>query len=237
MSALSVLKSFARVGRAQLERHVYRGDAVACNVCGGTSRSWLRGTRCGRCPQCRCATRTRVLWWFLAHRATTDGARILHFAPEPPLEQSLRKLGSASYVTTDFRNPRVTVQADIQALPFGDSSFDLVLCSHVLEHIRDDHQAMRELRRVCSAGGQVLIMVPMSDDAATREDLSDLPPKVRQQRFGEIDHLREYGRDLVDQLRDAGFAVSPFEPAVEIGEADRVRHGLDDRQTIFICTR
>ncbi len=50
--------------------------------------------------------------------------------------------------------------ADIYRLPFWDSSFDLVICSEVLEHIPDDRKAMRELFRVLKPGGWSIIQVP-----------------------------------------------------------------------------
>jgi ubiquinone/menaquinone biosynthesis C-methylase UbiE len=41
-------------------------------------------------------------------------------------------------------------KVDIQDLPFADNTYDLVWCSHVLEHIPDDVKAMKEIRRMAS---------------------------------------------------------------------------------------
>lgn len=236
MTATARLKAVARQARSRFERLWYVGNRVTCNLCHHSSRSWLHGRVAGRCPGCRSATRTRVLWWYLSKNVQVASRKLLHFAPEMLLERNIRGTRTLNYVTADFRNPKVDVQVDIQALPFGDGEFDLILCSHVLEHIRDDKLAMRELRRVCSPNGSVLIMVPLSDSKHTREDLSELPPQVRKDRFGETDHLREYGRDLVDMLQQSGFRVVSFEPATEIPASIRARHGLGDNQTIFVCS-
>jgi SAM-dependent methyltransferase len=48
--------------------------------------------------------------------------------------------------------------ADLHRLPFVDSSFDLVLCLEVLEHVPDSALGLRELLRV--AGDYVLVSVP-----------------------------------------------------------------------------
>jgi len=48
--------------------------------------------------------------------------------------------------------------ADIINLPFQDRSFDIVLCTHALEHIRDPQKALRELIRVCRQ--RLIIVVP-----------------------------------------------------------------------------
>ena len=44
------------------------------------------------------------------------------------------------------------VCADIEALPFGDRTFDYVICNHVLEHVEDAVQGVRELARVRKRG-------------------------------------------------------------------------------------
>jgi len=52
-----------------------------------------------------------------------------------------------------------TLIADAEALPFTDSSFDTVVCTHVLEHVRQPQHAISELRRV--AKRRVVIVVPL----------------------------------------------------------------------------
>jgi SAM-dependent methyltransferase len=52
------------------------------------------------------------------------------------------------------------VRAGVEALPFDDGRFDLVTCLDVLEHVRDDGAALRELRRVARDGGRLLVAVP-----------------------------------------------------------------------------
>ncbi len=50
--------------------------------------------------------------------------------------------------------------SNITRLPFGPESFDLVICSEVLEHIPDQEQAIRELIRVLKSGGNLVVSVP-----------------------------------------------------------------------------
>ncbi len=50
--------------------------------------------------------------------------------------------------------------ADIRYLPFDDNIFNLVICSEVLEHIKDDKKAISEALRVLKPGGNLVISVP-----------------------------------------------------------------------------
>lgn len=51
-------------------------------------------------------------------------------------------------------------QAPAEELPFPDGYFDAILLHEVLEHVRDDRQALREACRVAKAGGRVIVFVP-----------------------------------------------------------------------------
>jgi SAM-dependent methyltransferase len=49
---------------------------------------------------------------------------------------------------------------DACAMPFKDESFDLVLATDVIEHLDDDRAGLREISRVLTPSGKVLITVP-----------------------------------------------------------------------------
>jgi SAM-dependent methyltransferase len=64
---------------------------------------------------------------------------------------------ATEYVGVDVvDNPAAELRGSVEALPVEDASFDLVLCTQVLEHADDPAQAVRELRRVTAPGGRVL---------------------------------------------------------------------------------
>ena len=52
------------------------------------------------------------------------------------------------------------VEADVRSLPFPEESFDLVLCTEVIEHTPDPRAAVAELCRVLAPGGTLLLTVP-----------------------------------------------------------------------------
>jgi 2-polyprenyl-3-methyl-5-hydroxy-6-metoxy-1,4-benzoquinol methylase len=52
------------------------------------------------------------------------------------------------------------LQGDALSLPFNDASFDVIVCSEVLEHIVDYQSVLQEVSRLLSPGGQFCASVP-----------------------------------------------------------------------------
>lgn len=82
-----------------------------------------------------------------------------------------------------------------EALPLATASHDLVYCSDVLEHIRDDLAAMQEIARVLKPGGYLLATVPAFGVLWSAHDEA-------------LHHCRRYSRlELSDKLKAAGFQI------------------------------
>jgi SAM-dependent methyltransferase len=220
--------------------YLYRGERVRCPCCGHTARKFMPTVlpvgpnRPGaRCPNCGARDRQRYMWLYLERKTNllTDQLRVLHFAPERIFEDWLRPRPNLDYVSTDLARPRADVKADITDLPFPTGSFDVILCSHVLEHVLDDRRAMRELYRVLRPGGWALVLVPLDfGRAETFEDPAVVDPRDRERVFGQADHVRVYGRDFTSRLEQAGFTVRVEDYTRELGEADARRYGLRPRK-------
>ena len=195
-----------------------------CNICGWSGDQWqprfrTRGRLCV-CPGCRSLDRSRSLWRALDDYDALKG-RLLDVAPSPQLVR--RYIDFVDWVGVDrYANRRYSksglaiLPADLLALPFRDDAFDVVICSHVLEHIDDDRSAINEIRRVTQ---RAFIQVPHSRGAGTVE----FPKRNRH------DHVRRYSSDdLTHRLTRSGFHVD--------------RHRYDDAATggdpldVFVCT-
>jgi SAM-dependent methyltransferase len=130
-----------------------------------------------------------------------------------------------SYTSVDLEPGRADLAADVTDLPLPARAFDLVICSHVLEHVADDAAALSELARVTAVDGEALLLTPVSYALeATAED-PDAGPEDRRRRFGQDDHVRVYGRDFPERVAAAGLVASTYSPDDLTMEA-RTRWGL-----------
>ncbi len=191
------------------------------------------------CPHCGSLERHRLVWLHLA-RATNlfDGQpkKVLHVAPEGSLEPRLKGVLGEGYLSADLE-PGAMVQMDICDIHYPDESFDVVFCSHVLEHVPDDRRAMRELRRVLKPSGFAVLQVPISVEQ-TVEDPSVKDPAERMRRFGHPDHVRRYGRDYPDRLRESGFQVTIKDPRDIVDDSELVPFGVSEiREQVYHCVR
>ena len=149
-----------------------------------------------------------MLWRYLQTKTTffdSSDVKMLHIAAEPCFEPKFRRHVAGGYTTADLLLT-ADVKMDISDIQYDDQTFDIICCSHVLEHVPDDRKAMRELCRILKLNGWAIFMVPITVDK-TVEDPSITDPKERLRLFGQDDHVRRYGPDFVDRLKEAGFDV------------------------------
>ncbi len=222
----------------------YRGTGRWCPVCERTSRRFRAYGIVPRpdalCMHCGALERHRLAWLYLQRRTDLfDGRpkKMLHVAPEAAFQRRLRKALGDGYLTADLSEGRAMVAMDVENIRMADGSFDVIFCSHVLEHVNDDRRAMGELFRVLRPGGWAILLVPVTVEA-TVEDPTITDPAERLRRFGQHDHVRRYGPDYVDRLRDAGFAVAITGVAdlATPGEAERM--GLTPATgEVYFCTK
>ncbi len=184
--------------------------------------------------------RHRLLWLFLKNETDffTAPHKVLHFAPEQAFYKKFKNLKLLDYTTTDLYSPLADVKADICALPFQDNSFDIILCNHVLEHIADDKKAMSELYRILRPSGWGIFQIPQDlTRDVTYEDDSITDKKERTQIFGQYDHVRIYGRDYFDRLREVGFIVNEVDYTAKMSDADVEKYRLAKGEIIPLVTK
>lgn len=223
--------------------HRWKGDRF-CPVCEKYSTLFAsfgsNPRKDAQCLRCGSLERDRFAWLYLKRKTNlSDGwkKRMLHIAPEPALESRLRRIVGNGYLTADLLNKRVMTKMDITNIPYPDNHFDVIFCSHVLEHVQDDERGLRELSRVLNPNGWAILMVPIKADM-TLEDPSVIDPEERKQVFGQQDHVRIYGNDFVDRVQKNGFNVTIVHPAdfLSLGEIQLM--GITSfAGDIFYCTK
>lgn len=140
------------------------------------------------------------------------------------------------YTTTDLYSPLADVKADICDLPFGENSYDLIFCNHVLEHIPNDRKAMQELYRVLKPGGMAILQIPQDlSRATTFEDDTITDREERAKIFGQYDHVRIYGRDYFDKLRSVGFKVDEVDYTKILSPEEVDRYRLANGEVLPVC--
>lgn len=220
------------------------GQERWCPVCDHASRRFRPAGVVPRpeaeCPRCGALERHRFVWlYFTKHTDLFDGRpkKVLHIAPERAFETRLKERLGSGYLTADLLDPRAMVKIDITNIAYPDQSFDVVYCSHVLEHVPDDRRALSELHRVLKNDGWAIINVPITAPS-TYEDPSIVDPNERLKAFGQEDHVRRYGPEFVDRLRAAGFQVKVATVEELHPAAERLRLGLSPASgEIFHCTK
>ena len=109
--------------------------------------------------------------------------------------EGLKFLESISNTKTNF------LSGSAYSLPFSDDSFDLVVCSEVLEHLHDYKDAIKEINRVLKPGGQFLASVP----AEFPEKICWLLSEAYQNQPG--GHLRIFKKNkLIKEVAEHNFS-------------------------------
>lgn len=225
---------------------LYKGDKYTDPINNRSYRSFLpygrtRGSKRGSAlsPGTFSLERHRLMWLYLQQE--TDffirQSRILHIAPEQCFYKRFRIL-QPDYTTADYNSPIADIHFDLHQAPFPDNDFDIIFCSHVLEHVQDDQRCMQELYRMLRPGGWALLQVPVdySRDCTLQDDRYNTDT-LREQHYWQKDHLRLYGRDYPDRLRRAGFSVEENDLASRMDSGLITRYGIDRNEIIYIARK
>lgn len=201
---------FLRKIRAVFRRNKDNSLKVICPCCGWEGKQFLerRNRKNSQCLGCGSLSRHR--WLYLELEKIFDkkmlptNPYILHVAPEKSIRNLLeKKTQGKNYISIDNIPGKAWLNADLTNLKgFSNNYFDLVFVSHVLEHIEDEKNAIKEIYRVLKRGGLALICSPINyQRKKTREFTED------EMLLHSDQHVREYGRDFFSLLRKNKFKV------------------------------
>ena len=229
-------KQFIAKHKAKLRKVVavfYKGSEYSCNICEFKMRKFITSKNgLMICPKCGSLSRTRQLWEVI--NTEVKNKVILHFSPTLALKHKLEQSDASNYVSTDYEGEfEADKTLNIEAIDEPDTSFDIAICYHVLEHVNNDIKAMSELYRILKPNGICYIQTPFKD-GDIYEDTTITKPEDRLQHFGQEDHVRVYSiKGLKSRLESVGFTVKVKNTGYETGNT----FGFSEEETIIIATK
>lgn len=245
--------------KTKIKTLIYKGNTYTCPFCGFNSRTLApvghdipvliekqvigAGKRNTGCYKCGSRDRERLIYTYLKYKMkifnnVNKQLKILHLAPEKNLSKSLLNFGFNDYICGDlftegYSYPEYVKNINILNIPYTANTFDLIICNHVLEHIPNDKDAMKELFRVLKDEGTAILQVPISKNTyKTFEDFLVTDPNQREIVFGQFDHVRIYGQDYSERLSSVGFQVERFN-----FDGDYHKYGFNKDEDIFIAKK
>jgi len=195
------------------------------------------------CPYCRSHDRERHLKLYfdaLNYWDLFKGAAVLHFAPEKHIALCIESCNPKRYLKGDINPARRGIEiVDVTAIEEADKTFDFVLCNHVLEHVHDDQKALSEIFRVLKPGGTAILQTPYAPKLLqTRErDPGIATEGQRLEFYGQEDHIRLYGVDLIDRIFEAGFDLTLKKHSMVLPHVDCDVAGVNGSEPLFVARK
>jgi SAM-dependent methyltransferase len=194
------------------------------------------------CPRCDASDRERLTALYLDRVFRSfdpqRSYRLIEFAPNEALPKWIKRHPFIAYTSADLSRKTVDERIDLTAMDaYRDHSVDIILCSHVLEHVPEDRKAMREIRRVLKPDGFAVLLVPLVIGVdETHEDPSINTEALRWKYYGIGDHVRQYGkRDFIARLEDAGLQVEQL--GIDYFGADALRRAAIAENSVLYVAR
>lgn len=185
------------------------------------------------CPNCSGYERHRALHLYI-HRhdkelLATHGL-MLHYAPEEQIRDILQSNAALKILSSDLEPERLSDQAgtafrsNILNIPVRDASVSVVFCLHLIEHVRDDTEAIAELERVMKPGAIGYIIVPIDFRLDTTEFFVTPHADI-------CDHYWSYALDFKDKL--SAFECNEIRPLSFLNKDEARRYGVTNQEVIY----
>ena len=168
------------------------------------------------CPTCGSYDRERFLNYVLDNYTDiyNKNYAILHIAPEKNIREKFDASKNTNYITGDIQFGKANQIVDLTNMKsqFKDNHFDFIICSHVLQDIVNEMDAINEMKRVLKKDGILILSIPVCDQLnTTLENHNLVSPVEKLINFGNRNHVRMYGNDYLNRLVESGLFIKGFQ--------------------------
>jgi SAM-dependent methyltransferase len=192
------------------------------------------------CPHCNATDRDRLYAIYINKKLTESKPAhklaLIDFAPQNGLSVFLKKHPQINYRSADLYMENVDDKVDITDMKiYKNNTFDFFICSHVLEHVKDDKKAISELYRILKPGGSGIAMAPiMLSLNETLEEDNITSEQDRWKYYMQDDHVRLYSKKgFINKLKEGGFVVNQYDINY-FGKETFAKHGIQERSVLYI---
>ena len=213
---------------------VFAPKQVLCSVCGWTGwkfRAYADSNGIRRnalCHRCKTGSRQRALIRFLTENDSLHpDMKCLDFGAYLEYGKIFNALKCKLYFV-DIVALNVDAAMDIVGLGIKNNCIDLIICYHVLEHVYNDLQALRELHRILNKNGTLILQVPWDPYRKTYR-------KATQSTFNPNNHVREYGYDIINKIKKTGFKVKLRNDKEGYTSREIKRYGIENAISFICC--
>ena len=161
--------------------------------------------------------------------------KILHLAPEQGLYSAIRRTVNADgYIGADISQDnfgfvenfrKLDLTSDLELLE--DNQFDLVIHSHVLEHVPCNiAYILYHIHRILKQSGKHICVIPFMG-GAYEESFAQLSAEEATRRFGQSDHIRRFGTQHLAGALGCIVNIPPtFDAETEFGTGTLDRYNI-----------
>ncbi|MBU2592258.1 MAG: class I SAM-dependent methyltransferase [Patescibacteria group bacterium] len=212
-----------------------KNKKVQCPLCGWEGRLFYPAVLNQKvitnrvCPCCASQTKDRSFIYALKKmNLVRPGIKILDVCPSRSNVDYFTANNQIEYTAIDLYPDYPGIKKmDVRDLKFSNGVFDYVFCLNVLEHIKEDDEALKELKRVVKVNGKVFVEIPMKGEQTVEYE----KPNAL-----DSDHVRQYGSDVTERFEKAGFKYKEIKWSQLYGKKDKEKYGLKDK-TVFLLTK
>ncbi len=193
------------------------------------------------CPNCGAGDSDKLIVSFLAKEGlqeAAEGLKLLHIAPASAVSGWInRKCPHIQYDTMDPYTEQETFHFDIMDMHMiSDETYDVIICSHVPEDVRDDRKALGEWKRVLKPEGKVILFVPTDINTTCIDEKRGTSGAENLRASVQADYCRSYGKNGLAERLEEHFYVHSLGKEY-FGEELLAQCGLTDTSTLYVLAK